>query len=70
MNNLYKPPKFDMESRYAFLLQVGVNSFGRVQYETNAQQELNKHGALDEVLWGKDLSVPKNIREHCRTSHL
>eukprot|EP00752_Nemacystus_decipiens_P003601 g3320.t1 len=22
MNNLYKPPKFDMESRYAFLLQV------------------------------------------------
>ena len=24
MNNLYKPPKFDMESRYAFLLQVGA----------------------------------------------
>ncbi|CAN0453193.1 unnamed protein product, partial [Hapterophycus canaliculatus] len=22
MNNLYKPPKFSMESRYAFLLQV------------------------------------------------
>lgn len=24
MNNLYKPPKFSMESRYAFLLQVWV----------------------------------------------
>lgn len=28
MNNLYKPPKFEMESRYAFLLQVGAHSSG------------------------------------------
>ena len=26
MNNLYKPPKFSMESRYAFLLQVRMKA--------------------------------------------
>lgn len=28
MNSLYKPPKFDMESRYAFLLQACLFAFG------------------------------------------
>ena len=29
MNNLYKPPKFSMESRYAFLLQVRMEAARR-----------------------------------------